>query len=395
MTAVALRRLTLLVSAIVLVDMAFYAVVAPLLPHYTHELGLSKVSAGILTAAYPAGAVIGSLPCGLLAARAGPKITALLGLALIGLSSLAFGVVHDIVLLDGARFVQGLGGACSWAGGLGWLIAEAPVDRRGALIGTALGAAIGGELFGPVLGALAQASSTVLVFSGVAAIAAGLAVWAAVTPSAHRPRAQTLGDVVAAASVADVRTAIWLVTLPALGFGGLTVLGPLRLSDLGYGSLAVGAVFLAAAVVEGIESPMVGRISDRRGRLVPIRFGLGAAAALLCLFTLPQTGLLFGALLVITTASLGVFWAPAMALLSDAADGVGLAQGMAFALTNLGWGLGQATGAAGSGVLADLTSDAVPLGLCALACAWTLVLLTRRGVLRSVALESPEVPTHA
>ncbi len=37
-----MRRLVLLASAIVLVDTLFYSVVAPLLPHYSDELGLSE-----------------------------------------------------------------------------------------------------------------------------------------------------------------------------------------------------------------------------------------------------------------------------------------------------------------------------------------------------------------
>ena len=37
-----MRRLFLLVSAVVLVDTAFYAAIAPVLPHYADELGLSK-----------------------------------------------------------------------------------------------------------------------------------------------------------------------------------------------------------------------------------------------------------------------------------------------------------------------------------------------------------------
>ena len=44
-----LRRLVWLVSAIVFVDTLFYAVVAPLLPHYADALGLSKAGAGLLT----------------------------------------------------------------------------------------------------------------------------------------------------------------------------------------------------------------------------------------------------------------------------------------------------------------------------------------------------------
>src|SRR5947209_10119102 len=102
-----------------------------------------------------------------LASRAGPKTTVCAGLALLGGSTLAFGFLHDPVLLDVARLIEGVGGACSWAGGLAWIVAEAPPDRRGALIGGALGAAIAGALFGPLIGVIATAAGRGPTFSGV------------------------------------------------------------------------------------------------------------------------------------------------------------------------------------------------------------------------------------
>ena len=144
-----------MVSAAVLVDTMFYAAIAPLLPAYQDDLGLSKTAAGVLSASYAAGTLLAALPAGWLAGRVGAKPTMLAGLALLSGSSLVFGLAESIVLLDASRFVQGVGGACSWAGGLAWLLAVAPRERRGELIGTALGAAIFGVLLGPVLGGAA------------------------------------------------------------------------------------------------------------------------------------------------------------------------------------------------------------------------------------------------
>ena len=56
-----MRRLLLLVSALVLVDTMLYAALTPLLPHYAERFGLSKQGAGALVAAYAIGALVGVL----------------------------------------------------------------------------------------------------------------------------------------------------------------------------------------------------------------------------------------------------------------------------------------------------------------------------------------------
>ncbi|MGH2950645.1 MAG: MFS transporter, partial [Solirubrobacterales bacterium] len=141
-----MRRLLALVATVVLVDTMFYAAIAPLLPEYVDELGLSKSAAGILSASYAAGTLVAALPSGWLAMRIGVRPTVLAGLALLGFSSVVFAFADEVAVLDLARFAQGVGGACAWTGGLTWLISAAPRDRRGELIGSALAAAIAGVL---------------------------------------------------------------------------------------------------------------------------------------------------------------------------------------------------------------------------------------------------------
>jgi MFS family permease len=374
---VPLRRLVVLISVIVCVDTAFYAAVAPLLPHYSDDFGLSKFSAGVLTAAFPAGVIAGSLPSGYIASRIGPRATVVLGLAVIATASVVFGLAQHIALLDGARFVQGLGSACAWTGGLSWLTTAAPPERRGAVIGTALGAAIAGALLGPLVGGLADVTDPLAVFVGVGVLATLLAILAALMPAAERAERQAPSGVRAVLRVPRVRTAMWLMSLPAIGFGTLGVLVPLRLDELGWSGVAVAAAFLVSAGFESAESAIVGRISDTRGRLVPVRAGLACAGVLLLVMPLPGTGVLVALTFMATALSLGAFWAPAMALLSDLAEELGVAQGMAFALMNLAWGLGQAFGGVAGGGLAKLTSDAVPFGLCAAGCLVTLGALRR------------------
>jgi hypothetical protein len=64
-----------------------------------------------------------------------------------------------------------------------------------------------------------------------------------------------------------------------------------------------------------------------------------------------------------------------MTLVSEGAQDQHLDQGLAFGLGNLVWAAGQAIAAAGSGTLAQATSDLVPYALLAAACLATLALV--------------------
>ena len=381
MDARELRLLFVVASAVVFVDTMFYAAVVPLLPTLTRELHLSKASAGVLTAGYAAGTLIGSIPGGMLAAEAGPRTTIYTGLFLMAFSSLAFGLLDNIVLLDAARFVQGVGGACTWSGSLAWLIGEIPAERRGSAIGGALAAGIGGALFGPVIGTLAHALGRAPVFSAVVVVAGALAVAVALLPAPSpqppQPGPRRLLEELRRPGIA---VGMWLVTLPAIASGMINVLAPLRLSALGASAAGIGATFLIAAGLEALISPAVGDVSDRRGRMFPLRIGLAAAAVVLLCFTISETVLVVAGVVVLAAVALGSFWAPAMAMLSDAAESRGIGLGYAMALINLAWAAGQIIGAAGGGALAKATGDGVPFAISAALCAATLGLMLVRPV---------------
>ena len=259
-----MRRLLLLASAIVFVDTMFFAAVVPLLPRLTDDFGLSKTAAGILSGAYAAGTLTAAIPAGLLASRVGVRPTVIAGLGLMSASGVVFATANDIVLLDTARFVQGVGGACSWAGALGWLIGAAPRERRGELIGSALAAAIGGVLFGPVLGGAAVALGRGPVFGAVGPGGTGadrpdIAVPDAAARGSSNPlRAQLR----AVARAPAVRIGMTLILIPGMVFGAIDVLLPLRLDDLGAGAGAIAAVFLVAALTEAVGG--AGLRADRR-----------------------------------------------------------------------------------------------------------------------------------
>jgi len=359
------RRLLLLASAVVFVDTVFYAAITPLLPTYVERLDISKSAAGVLSAAYPAGTFVGALPGGWLAARAGVRPTTLVGLGIMAVTSVAFAFGESIYVLDAARFVQGVAGAMTWAGALGWLIGEAPRERRGELIGSAMGVAIVGSLFGPVLGALAAELGPEAVFSSVGVVAVGLMAWALRTPArlpSPPPRMATLVETVRDRSV---QLGIWLMIIPGLMFGTLNVLSPLRLDALGAGAVAIAGCFLVASAFEAVVAPVVGRISDRRGRRAPAIAGLALSAVVMALLPWPDVAWQLAVLIVLAAPAIGILWSPAIATMSDGAERHGIEQAIAFAFVNVAWAFGQTAGAAGSARLADATSDRVPFLLLA------------------------------
>jgi MFS family permease len=376
------RALLLLVGAVVFVDTLFFSALTPLLPEYAERLDLSKTGAGVLAAAYAAGALVGALPGGLVAARLGVRPTVLIGLAGMSVTTLVFGLADDVLLLDGARFLQGLSSAFTWIAALAWLVAAAPPDRRGELIGLAMGAAIGGALLGPVLGGVASVVGTEWAFGAVTVLGSALAVWAWRTPAFAPGERQPATTILRALGEPGVVAGVWLVALPALLFGVLGVLAPLRLAELGHGAVAISVTFLVAAAGEALLTPLLGRVSDRRGRLLPLRAGLIASAAVATM--LPFVGNRWALTGVVIAAGLafGTFWSPALSLLADTAEALGLDHAYGFALVNLAWAPGAAAGAAAGGAVAQATADAVPYLALAGTCLATFAALARLQVAR-------------
>jgi MFS family permease len=177
------------------------------------------------------------------------------------------------------------------------------------------------------------------------------------------------------------------VAAPSAMFGVIEVLIPLRIDGFGGGAGLVAAGFMAGAGLEAMLAPLVGRLSDRVGRLRPYTTGMLICAAAIAL--VPAAGSLGVILAVLIASSLGagLCFVPALAMLSDSAEATGLHQGLAAGLINVAWASGQVLGGVGGGAAASGAGDALP---CLLAAA---LLLATVGAARRAATTAPGART--
>ena len=374
------RRLLILVCAVVMVETLFFAALTPLLPELSREFGLSKTGVGVLSGAYPAGGILGALAGAWLATRTGVRATTVVGMLVLATCCAGFGLADRVWLLDVLRFAQGTGAAIAWTGGLAWLAAEAPPERRGELLGIALGAAVTGALLGPLVGGAARLTGRPVAFASVAALGVVLAVWAARMPAPRPPVRQPLRLMLSALRRANVLSGVWLIALPSLLFGCLTVLGPLSLDAVGVGALGMTVFWVASAATGAAQSPLLGRWSDRRGRLEPVRAGLVASMAVSLTIPLADSRATLIALVLAASIFYNSFWVPGGALLTEAAEAHGLEPGFSFALFNFSWAPAGAIGSIAGGWLADLLGNGSSYLVLASLCGLTLLVITPRRV---------------
>lgn len=379
-----LGRLALLASAMGIAETLLFSALAPLLPSYETELGLSKPEVGLLVAMFPIGLGVAGVPLGLFGSRLSVKQFAIAGLTLLAAAGIAFSLAGGFGELLVTRFLQGAAGAIVWSCALAWLVSAAP-HRRGEMIGVFAGAGAAGQMLGPVVGGIAVLEGRTVVFAGVAVITLLLVPFAARLPGPVRDAPQSLVVIRMAHRSGDVLGALWLVAVPSLLFGTINALSPLQLAGLGWGPVGIAGTFLTAAALGVVARPLVGRWAERRGYVNALR--------LLILACIPPTVVIpwvdrpwaLAACIVVAVSTYGVVFSPSMALASHAYEERGVAQVFAFAFIGLMFASGFFVGSTLGGEVAHLAGDATAYALVASACLATAAMLASR---RSLTVDS-------
>lgn len=328
-------------------DSILYYLLVPLLPHYAKTLGLSQMEVGVLFGVYAAAILAGTWPLGRLSDRIGRRRPFLWGLVGLAATTVLFAFSSSYPLLVLARVLQGLAAAATWTSGLALLAEGFPSERRGQAMATAFAAANVGILLGPpVAGFLSESFGPRSPFLFVAVLAlADAAARVFLLRDADPPPGERVG-LTGLLGHATVRTFAGAMALGAALWAVLESTLPLHLdADLGMSATELGLLFAAAALSHTLTSPLMGRLSDRFGRLPILRLGFVLAALLVPVPAFLSTK----AAVAVSMAALGVVasfvMSPVSPGLADAVESMGSRSfGSVFSLVNVAYAVGMMLG---------------------------------------------------
>ena len=337
-------------------------VIAPFLPLYAENFGVSTVLIGASISVFGVARILLNLPAGLLSDRVGRRVLLIGGPAITALGSFLSAGAGDIWQLLAFRFIAGAGSAMFMTGAITLVVDISTPENRGRMLSLYQGSLLLGVSIGPALGGLtAQLLGLRAPFIVVGALAAACTVWAARAMPETRPAPP--------ASVAGTPDAAEAQTRPTLGqslrplftnmgftlvslvtfaifftrTGGRQTIVPLLGTDhLGLSFGALGAVFAMMAFINLVAIGPAGAWADRYGRkrvIVPSAFGVAVG---LVLFALTDSIALFMVASVVQAVASGLIGPAPAAYAADVMppEARGLGMGLYRTYSDIGFVIG-------------------------------------------------------
>ncbi|BBY28933.1 MFS transporter [Mycolicibacterium sediminis] len=301
-----------------------YGVVAPVLPQYARNFGVSISAATFVITAFALMRLVGAPPAGILVQRFGERRVYVSGLLIVALSTGACAFAQTYWQLLLFRSLGGLGSAMFTVSSLGLMIRISPPGARGRVSGMFTSAFLVGSVLGPVLGSLTAGLglSMPFVIYGVALlIAAGVVLIMLRTSSLATPGELTETALSVGAALRNRAYRAALASNFATGwsaFGLRVALVPLFVVEVLHRGAGVAGLALATFAVGNVSVVIIsGWLSDRVGRRIPLLIGLPVAAATTVLVGYTASLPLFLAAAFVTGAATGIFIAPQQAAVAD------------------------------------------------------------------------------
>jgi MFS family permease len=362
-----------------------FGIVVPAVPLFALEFGVGTTAAGAVVSAFALMRLVSGYAGGRYVDRVGERGALLVGLAVVGVSSLLAGLAVSYPQLLVLRALGGIGSALFTISATSLLLRVASRAQRGQTQSVYRGGFLFGGIIGPAFGGAVIGYSIRAPFF----LYAGTLLLAGLVAAFLLPKPPPKDEGVPPAAGAPLRPVLRDPAYPAalagnfaVGFSLLgvrsTVVPLLVVQGLDLGPGWIGAAFTVGALVQALLLLPAGRTVDTVGRRPTlIAGGMLSAASLagLAVATGPVTLLLAMTVFAAGGALLGV--APA-AIVGDVVEGKG---GTAIAVWQMASDLGAVLGPLLAGFLIDRGS-------------FTLSLLVSAAVVAACALLGVRVPAE-
>jgi MFS transporter, DHA1 family, multidrug resistance protein len=348
-----------------------YGVVAPAIPEFAREFGVSAAAAASVVSAFALMRVVGALPAGRLVDRFGEHKVMAVGIAIVAVSSLLAGFSRSFAQLLVLRGIGGVGSAMFSVSTQTLLLVIVPGEHRGRASGLYNGGFLLGGISGPVLGGFVAAWSLrapFIIYGGLLVVP-GIIAALMLTDAPRRTAAATRPVRLFAAMARAVRSRAYRAAAATNLADGFTAMGvrsaivPLYVrAVLHRSALWTGVGFLVFAALNATALLPGGRAADTFGRRPIMIAGCTVTAGgLLMLAFLPSLGGYLAALAVAGLGSGLLDVAPA-AMIGDILDDQG---GTLVASYQMAGDTGSVTGPVAAGYLVDTVSYASAFELAA------------------------------
>ncbi len=252
-----------------------YGVVAPAIPQFALEFGVSNLAASAIVSAFALMRLVAAPLAGWLVGRMGERRTYTAGILIVAVSTGACALAANYPQLIFLRGAGGLGSAMFTVAATALLVKVSPVHARGRVASINAAGFLSGSLLGPVFGAMVAGFGlrAPFVFYFLTLLAAATVVWVSLRRSALAARPEGAGQ----DNTMSLRTALGisqyrslLVSVFAFGWSSYGVrvsIVPLFVAAAFHGDASMAAWVLAAyAAGNALLIFPSGRWNDRYGR---------------------------------------------------------------------------------------------------------------------------------
>jgi DHA1 family multidrug resistance protein-like MFS transporter len=365
-----LPREAAILSAVSFTVALGYGIVAPAIPAFARQFGVSVAAAASVISAFALMRVLGALPAGRLVDRFGEQAVMASGIAAVAVSSILAGFSQSFLELLVLRGVGGLGSAMFSVSAQALLLTSVPDGQRARASGLYSGGFLLGGISGPAVGGLVAAWSLrapFFLYGGllvVPALIAGVALRPTRRSAAAAVPAARQGFAVLARALGSRAYRAAAGANLAYGFAVLGVRGaiiPLFVRDALHRSATwTGIGFLIFAALNGVALLPGGRVADVLGRRPVIIAGcVISACGTAMLAALPGLWAFLAALAVVGLGS-GLLDVAPSAMIGDLLDGRG---GIMVAFYQMAGDAGSVTGPVAAGFLVDVASYSAAFAL--------------------------------